>query len=58
MFILPAVALLLMYAARYPAAQVVLLAAALAVSVQGVPRIRCCTSPLAPDVAMPVGPVS
>ena len=53
MFILPALALLLVYAARSPAFQVLLLVAALAVSVEGVHRIRCCTSPLAPDVAMP-----
>jgi hypothetical protein len=53
MFILPAVTLLLMYAARHPVAQVLLLVAALAVSVEGVHRIRCCTSPSAPDVAMP-----
>jgi uncharacterized membrane protein len=53
MFILPAVTLLLVYAARHPVAQVVLLVAALAVSVDGVHRIRCCTSPAAPDVAMP-----
>jgi hypothetical protein len=53
MFILPAVVLLLMYAARHPALQVLLLVAALAVSVDGVHRIRCCTSPPAPDVAMP-----
>src|SRR5262249_24401894 len=53
MFILPAVVLLLVYVARYPALQVVFLVAALAVSVEGVHRIRCCTSPLAPDVAMP-----
>src|SRR5262249_31942774 len=31
----------------------VFLIAALAVSVEGVHRIRCCTSPLAPDSAMP-----
>jgi hypothetical protein len=53
MFVLPAVILLLMYAARHPVAQVVLLVAALAVSIDGVHRIRCCTSPAAPDVAMP-----
>jgi hypothetical protein len=53
MFILPAVVLLLMYAARSPAFQVLLLVAALAISVDGVHRIRCCTSPSAPDVAMP-----
>ena len=53
MFILPAVTLLLVHAARHPVAQVVLLVAALAVSVDGVHRIRCCTSPAAPDVAMP-----
>lgn len=53
MFILPAVILLLVYAARTPVLQVALLVAALAVSVEGVHRIRCCTSPLAPDVAMP-----
>jgi hypothetical protein len=53
MFLLPAVTLLLMYAARHPVFQVLLLVAALAVSVDGVHRIRCCTSPAAPDVAMP-----
>jgi len=53
MFLLPAVILLLVYAARHPVAQVLLLVAALAVSVDGVHRIRCCTSPGAPDVAMP-----
>jgi uncharacterized membrane protein len=53
MFVLPAVALLLVYAARHPVVQVLLLVAALAVSVDGVHRIRCCTSPSAPDVAMP-----
>jgi hypothetical protein len=53
MFILPAVTLLLVYAARHPVFQVALLVAALAVSVEGVHRIRCCTSPSAPDVAMP-----
>jgi uncharacterized membrane protein len=53
MFLLPAVILLLMHAARHPVAQVVLLVAALAVSVDGVHRIRCCTAPAAPDVAMP-----
>jgi hypothetical protein len=53
MFILAAVTLLLLYAARHPVAQIVLLVAALAVSVDGVHRIRCCTSPAAPDVAMP-----
>ena len=42
-----------MYAARHPVAQVVLLVAALAVSIDGVHRIRCCTSPAAPDIAMP-----
>ena len=45
MFILPAVTLLLVYAARHPVFQVLLLVAALAVSVEGVHRIRCCTSP-------------
>jgi len=53
MFVLPAVILLLVYAARHPVAQVVLLVAALAVSVDGVHRIRCCTAPAAPDTAMP-----
>jgi hypothetical protein len=53
MFILPAVILLLMHAARAPVLQILLLAAALAVSVEGVHRIRCCTSPLTPDVTMP-----
>jgi uncharacterized membrane protein len=53
MFLLPAVILLLVYAARYPVVQVVLLVAALAVSVDGVHRIRCCTAPGAPDAAMP-----
>jgi hypothetical protein len=53
MFILPAVVLLLVYVARYPALQVAFLVAALAVSVNGVHRIRCCTAPSAPDVAMP-----
>ena len=53
MFILPGLTLLLMYAARHPVAQVVLLVAALAVSVEGVHRIRCCTAPAAPDVSMP-----
>jgi 4-amino-4-deoxy-L-arabinose transferase-like glycosyltransferase len=53
MFILPVVILLLVYAARHPVAQVVLLVAALAVSIDGVHRIRCCTAPAAPDVAMP-----
>ena len=53
MFILPAVTLLLVYAARHPVFQVVLLVAALSVSVEGVHRIRCCTAPGAPDVAMP-----
>ncbi len=53
MFVLPAIALLLVYAARHPVVQVLLLVAALAVSVDGVHRIRCCTSPSAPDVAMP-----
>jgi uncharacterized membrane protein len=53
MFVLPAVILLLVYAARHPVAQIVLLVAALAVSVDGVHRIRCCTAPGAPDVAMP-----
>jgi hypothetical protein len=53
MFVLPAVVLLLMWVARYPALQVALLVAALAVSINGVHRIRCCTSPMAPDVAMP-----
>jgi uncharacterized membrane protein len=59
MFVLPAVVLLLMFAARSPIAQVVLLLAALSVSVDGVHRIRCCTSPPAPDVAMPrhIGPL-
>jgi Dolichyl-phosphate-mannose-protein mannosyltransferase len=55
MFVLPAVALLLVHAARHPIAQVALLVAALAVSVDGVHRIRCCTSPSAPDVEMPRG---
>jgi hypothetical protein len=53
MFLLPAVILLLVHAARHPVAQVVLLVAALAVSVDGVHRIRCCTAPAAPDAAMP-----
>jgi uncharacterized membrane protein len=53
LFILPAVVLLLAYAARSPVVQVVLLVAAFSVSVDGVHRIRCCTQPLAPDVAMP-----
>ena len=53
MFLLPAVILLLMHAARHPVAQVVLLVLALAVSVDGVHRIRCCTAPAAPDAAMP-----
>jgi hypothetical protein len=53
MFILPAVALLVMYAARSPVVQVLLLVAALSVSVEGVHRIRCCAEPFAPDVAMP-----
>ena len=53
MFVLPAVVLLLFFAARHPALQVVLLVATLAVSVDGVHRIRCCTAPLAPDAAMP-----
>ena len=53
MFILPAVVLLLMYAARSPIVQVFLLVAALSVSVEGVHRIMCCVSPGAPDVAMP-----
>ncbi len=53
LFILPAVVLLLVYAARSPVVQVVLLVAAFGVSVDGVHRIRCCTQPFAPDVAMP-----
>jgi uncharacterized membrane protein len=53
MFVLPAVALLLVYAARAPVVQVVILVAALGVSVEGVHRLRCCAAPLAPDVAMP-----
>jgi Dolichyl-phosphate-mannose-protein mannosyltransferase len=53
LFILPAVVLLLMYAARSPVVQVILLVAAFGVSVDGVHRIRCCTEPFAPDVAMP-----
>ena len=53
MFLLPAVILLLVHAARHPVVQVALLVAALAVSVDGVHRIRCCTAPAAPDTAMP-----
>ena len=43
-FLLPAVALLLVFAARYPIVQVGFLVATLAVSVDGVQRIRHCTS--------------
>lgn len=53
MFILPAVALLLVYVLRYPALQILFLVAAFSVSVDGVHRLRCCTSSRAPDVAMP-----
>ena len=54
MFLMPAFVLLLMYAARHPVVQVVLLLGALGVSADGVHRITCCTSPRAPDVAMPL----
>ncbi len=53
MFVLPAVVLLLVYAARYPVLQVLFLVGALGVSVDGVHRLRCCTAPAAPDVTMP-----
>jgi hypothetical protein len=53
MFILPALALLLMFAARSAVVQVLLLLGAFAVSVDGVHRIACCTASLAPDVSMP-----
>jgi uncharacterized membrane protein len=53
LFLLPAVVLLLVYAARSPVVQVILLVAALGVSVDGVHRLRCCTAPPAPDVAIP-----
>jgi hypothetical protein len=54
MFLLPAFVLLLMYAARSPILQVILLLGALGVSADGIHRITCCTSPRAPDVAMPL----
>jgi hypothetical protein len=53
MFVMPAVILLLVHAARHPIVQVALLVGALTLSVYGVNRIRCCTSPAAPDIAMP-----
>jgi hypothetical protein len=53
MFLLPALLLLVMFAARYPVLQVVVLVAALGVSIDGVHRLDCCTSPFAPDIAMP-----
>jgi hypothetical protein len=53
MFVLPTIILLLMYAARYPVAQVGVLAGALALSVGGMTRIRCCVAPQAPDLSMP-----
>jgi hypothetical protein len=53
LFLLPALALLLVYAARSPVVQVIVLIAALAISVDGVHHLRCCVAPTAPDVAMP-----
>jgi hypothetical protein len=53
LFVLPVVVLLIFSAARAPVVQVLLLVAALGVSADGVHRIRCCTEPFAPDVAMP-----
>ena len=52
-FVFPAIALLLVFALRSRVLQVMFLVAALAVSVDGVHRIRCCVEPPAPDVAMP-----
>jgi 4-amino-4-deoxy-L-arabinose transferase-like glycosyltransferase len=53
MFVLPTIVLLVMYAARRPVVQVVVLVGALALSVGGMTRIRCCVAPQAPDVSMP-----
>jgi len=54
MFLMPAAVLLLMFAARSPIVQVLVLLGALGVSIDGVHRISCCTSSRAPDVAMPL----